>query len=225
MVKEINFLEVEQEVLEESTVVEGPGPDPDSQLASMLTKLQERTQETAQKELAMQEVKRVIEAILFAANDPITFNRLREVTDQMHELKPRHLHQLIEELKEEYDRNGNAFELAEIGGGYLLRTREAYGKYVDHLYRNKRMDKLSHAATEVLAIVAYKGPVTRPQVDAIRGVDSSGITYTLQERGLIEAVGKLEAPGRPTLYAVTTEFMKYFGIKDLKELPELSGQS
>jgi len=225
MANEINFFEVEREVKEEAeeeaTVVEGPQPESDTHLAKMLTRLQEKTQKQAEEELAKSQVKRVIEALLFAANDPISFSRLREVTDEMHPLKPRILNQLIEELREEYDRTGNAFELAEIGGGYILRTRDEYGKYVDHLYRNKRTEKLSHAATEVLAIIAYKGPITRPQVDAIRGVDSSGILYTLQERGLVEAVGKLEAPGRPSLYAVTTQFMKYFGIKDLKELPSL----
>ncbi len=230
MAKEINFFEAEMEVKEESrekpssknpSIMEGPQPEADTQLAAMLDRLQEKTSKQAEEDLAKEQVKRVIEAILFAANDPISFNRLRDVTDKMHPLKPRHLHMLIDEIREDYIRNGNSFELAEIGGGYILRTREEYGKYVDLLYRNKRTEKLSHAATEVLSVIAYKGPVTRPQVDAIRGVDSSGILYTLVERGLVESVGKLEAPGRPTLYAVTTQFMKYFGIKDLKDLPPL----
>jgi segregation and condensation protein B len=226
MTKEINFFEVEREVELESSdepkVLKGPHPEGDTQLAAILTRLQDKTKKTADIEHQKTQTKRVIEALLFAANDPITFNRLREVTEHLALLKPRHLHQLLEELREEYIKNGNAFELIEIGGGYILRTREEYGKYIDLLYRNKRTEKLSPAATETLAIIAYKGPITRPQIDSIRGVDSSGILYSLQDRELVENVGKLEAPGRPSLYAVTTQFMKHFGINDLTELPKLS---
>jgi segregation and condensation protein B len=224
MTKEINLLNTEVEESREPTdskIAKEPEPQGNTQLAAMLTRLQKKSEQKADEDSAKEKIKIVIEALLFAANDPISFNRLREITDLITPLKPRHLHQLIEELQKSYITEKRAFELAEIGGGYILRTREEYGRYIDHLYRSKRSEKLSPASTEVLAIIAYKGPITRPQIDAIRGVDSSGILYTLQERGLIESVGKLEAPGRPSLYAVTTEFMKYFGIKDLSELPSL----
>ena len=108
--------------------------------------------------------------------------------------------------------------MEEIAQGYVLRTHEDYGHYIKILHQQKRQDKLSPAATEVLAIVAYKQPVTRPQIDAIRGVDSSGTLMQLLERQLIEHQGKLDAPGRPSLYGTTKEFLKHFGFKDIESL-------
>lgn len=163
-------------------------------------------------------IKRVIEALLFTSPDPLLLTKIREVTDTISPLRPRQLRQIIEELKEEYLTQQRAFKLEEIGQGYVLRTYEEYAPYVDLLYRQKRWDKLSHASTEVLAIIAYRQPITRPQIDAIRGVDSSGSLMQLLERQLIEPMGKLEAPGRPTLYRTTREFLKHFGLKDLSEL-------
>lgn len=163
-------------------------------------------------------IKRVIEALLFTSPDPLLLTKIREVTDTISPLRPRQLRQIIEELKEEYLTQQRAFKLEEIGQGYVLRTYEDYAPYVDLLYKQKRWDKLSHASTEVLAIIAYRQPITRPQIDAIRGVDSSGSLMQLLERQLIEPMGKLEAPGRPTLYRTTREFLKHFGLKDLSEL-------
>lgn len=165
-----------------------------------------------------QHVKKVIEALLFASPDPLSLQKIRDITDTICPLRPRQLRQFIEELKQEYISHQRAFRLEEIAQGYLLRTHEEYAAYIDLLYRQRRGEKLSHAATEVLAIIAYRQPITRPQIDAIRGVDSSGTLMQLLERQLIEPVGKLEAPGRPTLYATTKEFLKHFGLKDLSEL-------
>lgn len=166
--------------------------------------------------------------MLFASPDPLPLVKIREITDTICPLRPRQLRLLMEELKQEYLGQQRAFRLEVIAQGYLLRTHEEYAPYIDLLYRNRRMEKLSHAGTEVLAIVAYRQPITRPQIDAIRGVDSSGSLMQLLERQLIEPVGKLEAPGRPTLYATTKEFLKHFGLKDLSELQsmkELKNQS
>ena len=116
-------------------------------------------------------IKRVIEALLFTSPDPLLLTKIREVTDTISPLRPRQLRQIIEELKEEYLTQQRAFKLEEIGQGYVLRTYEEYAPYVDLLYRQKRWDKLSHASTEVLAIIAYRQPITRPQIDAIRGAD------------------------------------------------------
>lgn len=165
-----------------------------------------------------QHLKRVIEALLFASAEPLPLAKIREVTDTILPLRPRQIRQFIEELRQDYLSQQRAFQIEEIAQGYVLRTFEEYAPYVDLLHRHKRGEKLSPASTEVLAIIAYRQPITRPQIDAIRGVDSSGSLMQLLERQLIEPLGKLEAPGRPTLYGITKEFLKHFGLKDLSEL-------
>lgn len=166
-------------------------------------------------------VKRIIEALLFASSEPITFNKLREVIDTISPLAPRELRAILQELQEEYRTQQRAFRLEEIASGFVLRSAEEYNPYIELLHRNKRHEKLSHASAEVLAIIAYRQPITRTQIEAIRGVDSTGSVATLLERQLIQPVGKLEAPGRPMLYGITKEFLKHFGLKDVKELPQL----
>jgi segregation and condensation protein B len=170
-----------------------------------------------------EQVKRIIEALLFSSNAPIAFNKIREVTDSLHPLRPRILRELLCELQHEYIAQQRAFRLEEIAQGFIVRTCEEYAPYIDLMHRNKRTEKLSHAAAEVLAIIAYKQPTTRPQIDAIRGVDSSGTLQNLLDRQLIEPVGRLEAPGRPTLYGITKEFLLHFGLKDIAELPKMHG--
>lgn len=168
-------------------------------------------------------LKRLIEALLFSSTEPLPFQKIREVTDIYKPVRPRTLRELIEELQQEYLSSQRGFRLEEIANGYLLRSSEEFHPYIDQLYRNKRTEKLTQASAEVLAIIAYRQPITRPQIEAIRGVDSSGIVQNLLERQLIEPVGKLEAPGRPTLYGITKDFLKYFGLKDLSELPKITG--
>jgi segregation and condensation protein B len=187
----------------------------------ILEKIQEDEELKRQEEQARFQAKRIIEALLFASQDPISFVKIREVTDTFYPLRPRILRQLIEELQHDYLTQQRAFRLEEIAQGFILRSCEEYSPYIDLLFRNKRTEKLSHASAEVLAIIAYKQPITRPQIEAIRGVDSSGIVQNLLERQLIESVGKLEAPGRPTLYGITKDFLKHFGLKDVHELPEI----
>lgn len=163
-------------------------------------------------------IKRVTEALLFSSAEPLPLQKIREVIQTFCALAPRHLRQILEELQQEYIAQQRSYKLEEIAQGYVLRTHEEYASYIEILHRHRRNDKLSQAATEVLAIIAYRQPITRPQIDAIRGVDSSGTLMQLLERQLVEAQGKLEAPGRPTLYGTTKEFLKHFGLKDLSNL-------
>lgn len=163
-------------------------------------------------------LKRVVEALLFSSPEPLPLAKIREVTDTILPVRPRQLRQIIEELKQDYISQQRAFQIEEIAQGYVLRTYEEYASYIDLLHRHRRGEKLSPASTEVLAIIAYRQPITRPQIDAIRGVDSSGTVIQLLERQLIESIGKLEAPGRPTLFGTTKEFLKHFGLKDISEL-------
>lgn len=165
--------------------------------------------------------KRIIEALLFCSSDPIPLRKLCEALKTYHPMDREEVRRLVAELGNEYDEQSRSFRLDEIAKGYILRTCEEFSSYIHSLLKNAKPERLSHAASEVLAIIAYKQPITRPQIDDIRGVDSSGIIYSLLERQLIEPVGKLEVPGRPTLFSVTKTFLKHFGLKDLKNLPKV----
>lgn len=160
------------------------------------------------------EQKRILEALLFASTEPLTLKKLKNVID----LPTKEIKELLTEMQQEYDQEDRAFGLEEIAEGYLLRTRRKYGPYLTELHHHKRADKLSKATLETLAIIAYRQPITKPAMEQLRGVDCSGPVAALQDRGLVEAVGKLEAPGRPTLYGTTSRFLQYFGLKSLKEL-------
>ena len=209
MSKEINLFE------NETLFSSQPSQYFQPMLPGMTAKLQEKH--------AKEHIKRVLEALFFASSEPISFDKLREITDEILQLKPRALREIILELKHEYVAQQRSFRLEEIAQGFVMRTCEEYKKYIEMLGRTKRGEKLSQAGAEVLAIIAYKQPVTRPQIDSIRGVDSSGIIQTLLERELVAPAGKLEAPGRPTLYETTKGFLQHFGLNDLSELPPIEG--
>jgi segregation and condensation protein B len=166
-------------------------------------------------------VKRIIEGILFVTDEPISLCKIQNILESTHPLKLEELRQIINELKNEYVQQNRAFRLEEIANGYLLRTCEDLNAFIELLFKNFKKEKLSHSAAEVLAIVAYRQPITRPQIEEIRGVDSSGSVYTLIERQLIEPVGKLEVPGRPTLFGVTNRFLQHFGLRDVSDLPKI----
>lgn len=171
-------------------------------------------------------IKRIVESLLFASNEALSFQRLRDIIEAKIPVKPKMLRDAIDDLQEDYAAQARAFRLEESPLGYLLKTKEEYAGYIEQLFRNKRTEKLSQAAIEVMAIIAYKQPITKPEVDAIRGVDCSGTLQNLLERELIEPRGKRDAPGRPTLYATTAHFLTHFGLRSLEELPELlSSQS
>lgn len=167
-------------------------------------------------------IKKVIEALLFASNEPLSFQRLREIIEIKIPLKPKLLRDALEDLRDDYIDQQRSFLLEENPLGFLLKTREEYSGYVEQLFRNKRGEKLSQAAIEVMAIIAYKQPITKPQIDAIRGVDCSGTMQNLLERELVQHVGKLDAPGKPTLYGTTSHFLTHFGLKSLEELPGIT---
>ncbi len=220
MSNEINLFEEEMET---STLKKISSPRPDTYMQASLPGILEKAEEAQKMDQyeknRCHQVKRMIEALLFSSNEPLSFNKIREIADELYPLKPRQLKDILYELQTEYLVHQRGFRLEEIGEGYLLRTCEEFSPYLDLLYRNKRTERLSQAAAEVLAIIAYRQPITRPQIESIRGVDSSGVIVSLLERSLIAAVGKMEAPGRPTLFGITQEFLAHFGLKDVKELP------
>ncbi|MCH9627280.1 MAG: Segregation and condensation protein B [Chlamydiales bacterium] len=164
------------------------------------------------------EIKRIVEALLFASSEPVALPKLKEIIQTQYPIRSAELRHVIDTLSQEYKNEGHTFEIAEIAGGYLLRTVEEMYPFIELLHQDRRSEKLSRPATEVLAIIAYRQPITRREMEEIRGVDCSGTVVSLIERGLIEAVGRKEAPGRPIQYVITKRFLQHFGLKDLEAL-------
>ncbi len=163
-------------------------------------------------------MKRELEAMLFATDSPLTMGRLKKIFP---DLEAAELKEAIEELQAEYDRNENAFSIIEFGGGYQIATKPEFSPIVEKMLKTRRFTRLSKAGLEVLAIIAYKQPLTRMEVDEIRGVNSSGAISTLTERNLITVVGRSQAVGNPLLYGTTREFLNHLGLRGLGQLPDL----
>jgi segregation and condensation protein B len=163
-------------------------------------------------------VKRELEALLFATDAPLGVGRLRGLfaDAELKEIKA-----AVAALQQEYEDAGFAFTIVEFGGGYQIATRPEYAPLVERLYKGRRYARLSRAGLEVLAIVAYRQPITRLEIDEIRGVQSSGAIATLTERNLLTVVGRSEAVGHPMLYGTTREFLSHLGLKGLTQLPAL----
>ena len=158
------------------------------------------------------ELKRVLECLLFVASDPLSEKRLAEISGS----DPHQVRLLLEELEQKYSNSG--FQLRQIAWGWQFTTQAVYAPFIEKLYRPK-IQQLSRAAMETLAIIAYKQPITRAEVSAIRGVDADGVISTLLDKRLIKDVGRRLGPGRPLLYGTTDEFLTFFGIKSLENLP------
>ncbi len=163
--------------------------------------------------------KRILEALLFASGKPLMMNEIRKILTSA---SVKEVEAWIQELKEEYAREGRSFELIEIAGGYEIVTRKEYANWLARLELQKRIRQASRSALETLAILAYKQPVTRAEVEEIRGVDISGVLTTLLERGFVKITGKKEVPGRPFLYGTTEKFLEHFGLKSVQDLPPIS---
>lgn len=160
------------------------------------------------------ETKSIIEALLFVANEPLSVKTIAEITER----SAYDVEVLLKEIKADCERQMKGFCLLEVAEGYSFITRSEYAPYIEKLVK-PRLNALTQAALETLAIIAYKQPVTKSEIDEIRGVNSDSALNTLLERTLIEETGRKEGPGRPILYGTTKDFLKYFGLKDLKELP------
>lgn len=163
-------------------------------------------------------IRQILEALLFASDEPIPLKRFAEILD-LQDTRP--IRRALEELRERYDEQGHAFALEEIAGGYQVLTRKDYAPWVTRLSRSAARAQLSQAALETLAIVAYKQPILRADIEAIRGVQVDAILRTLMERELIKVVGRHDSLGRPLLYGTTRKFLEVFGLKSLDELPRM----
>jgi segregation and condensation protein B len=163
----------------------------------------------------------VVEALLFASDVPLEPERIREVLDLENGAAAR---ELAAELMARYEAEPRGLSIVEVGGGYRMVTRPELAPWLVRLARARSRVRLSRPALESLAIIAYKQPVSKPELDAVRGVNSDAVIENLLERRLIRIAGRKEAPGRPFLYETTREFMVAFGLRDLSDLPKIEGE-
>jgi segregation and condensation protein B len=169
--------------------------------------------------LDIQAVKAAAEAALFASERPLT---IAQLTAALEGAERKVVHQVLDELRADYDAQDRGFRLAEIAEGWQLLTRPSHAGVIRRLHRIKSANRLTRPALETLAIIAYKQPLTKAEIEAIRGVGSDGVMQNLLERRLVRTVGRKDAVGRPLLYGSTREFLQAFGLKDLGELPKLT---
>ena len=163
----------------------------------------------------------IVEALLFASDAPLEADRIREVLDLPDAETAR---ALVRELTDRCEADGRILAIVEVGGGYRMVTRPEVAPWLVRLARARTRVRLSRPALETLAIIAYRQPVSRPEVDAVRGVNSEGVLDSLLERRLVRIAGRKEAPGRPFLYETTREFLVAFGLRDLGDLPKVDGE-
>ena len=162
------------------------------------------------------ELKAVLEGLIFVSESPLTLDRMKEVLG----IHKKDLQRLLSEMMEEYRRSERGFLLVEVAEGFQFRTRPEHADWIKKLKRVKTTG-LSQPALETLAIVAYRQPVVRMDIEKIRGVESGGVLHTLLEKKLIKIIGKKDIPGKPLVYGTSRRFMEVFGLKDLSELPTL----
>lgn len=163
-------------------------------------------------------IKGVIEAILFVHEKPVTLEQLRKV---LKTVKPAEIKNAISQLQGHADSYDSGINIVEIAGGYQLLTNKKYASYIRDFYKTRHKEKLSKPSLETMAIIAYKQPVTRADIEVIRGVNCDGVVAHLLNKELIKIVGRKDVPGKPYLYGTTKQFMEYFGLRSLDDLPKL----
>jgi len=163
----------------------------------------------------------VVEALLFASDTPVEADRIAEVLDLE---SPAAAREIVEALRARLEAEGRALQVMEVGGGFRLVTRPDVAPWLVKLARSRTRSRLSRPALETLAIIGYRQPVSRPEVDAVRGVNSEAVLDNLLERRMIRIAGRKESPGRPFLYETTREFLVAFGLRDLGDQPKVEGE-
>ncbi len=161
----------------------------------------------------------ILEALFFATDEPLTVKRIAEV---LPEKSPEQIGEAMEEWRKSLDEDDSrGLQVVEVAGGYLLGTKHELAEQVDKLLERRKKRTLSQAALETLAIIAYRQPVTRAEIEAIRGVNIDSMVHTLLQRRLIKISGRKDVPGQPFMYRVTKQFLNHFGLRDLGELPKI----
>ena len=168
--------------------------------------------------IAERELRGIVESLLFVSPEPLSVQRLVAI---MGDVTKSDVAQALRGLGEELEQEGRGVRLVEIAGGFRLVTKQEYATWIKRLDKTKSAAKLSRSALESLAIIAYKQPIVRSEIEEIRGVETSGVVRTLLERKLVRIVGRKEVPGRPIMYGTTKFFLEHFGLNDLTQLPPL----
>jgi segregation and condensation protein B len=163
------------------------------------------------------ELSSIIESLIFTAESALSTDRICEL---LNEFERDEIKSALKELAAYYQGRGGGFDLVEVAGGWQFRTRTAFHSYITRHIKT-RASKFSQSALETLAIIAYRQPVTRAEVEHLRGVDCGGVLKSLLEKHLVRILGKKDIPGRPLIYGTSKEFLEIFGLKDLKSLPTL----
>ncbi len=165
----------------------------------------------------------VIEALIFASPDPLPWEKIAAIIQESEEeleLDEPTISRIVDQINRRYEENDLSFRVEEAGGGYTFVTQPRFHPWLSIYQHENAYRKLSQPATETLAIVAYRQPITKPEVDSIRGVDSGYILRQLLEKMLVKVSGRADSPGKPLLYKTTTHFLKHFGINSVDELPK-----
>jgi segregation and condensation protein B len=165
----------------------------------------------------VEELSSTVEALIFAAGAPVSVARIRRVLPK---LTARQIAGIVEEVNQALDREGRPYEIAEVGGGYQFRTRPEFAREIRAMQPERKL-RLSRAALETLAVIAYRQPTTRAEIEDLRCVDCGAVLKSLLERSLVRIVGRRDAPGRPVLYGTSAKFLETFGLHSLSDLPEL----
>jgi len=164
------------------------------------------------------EIKQVLEALLFVSERPLSVKEIKEIVKEDY-ADAANIENLLKELQAEYETINKPYEIKYVADGWTFATKSSFSPWIKKLLKEKSVLKLSPSALETLAMIAYKQPITRAEIDELRGVESAGVIDTLLERKLIKITGRKEALGRPLLYGTTQDFLKHFGLAHLSELP------
>jgi segregation and condensation protein B len=163
-------------------------------------------------------IKYAIEAMLFASEKPLTLEQLRQALDN---LSPQEVRKVVEELRTELEQNNRGIRIAEIAGGFQMITASNFAPFLKKLFKDRHADRLSKQALETLAIIAYKQPLTRTEIELLRNVNVDGVMKSLLDKNLIRIAGRKKTPGRPIVYGTTRQFLEHFGLKSLEDLPKI----
>ena len=204
---------VDQETEERTSFIEGNGIPGDS-ARDIGVEMPNNRAET----IDARELKAILEAVLFVSSEPVPVARLMAILGTVSKAE---VVQALQILTHDLDQDGRGIQLVQVAGGYRLVTKQEYGPWLKRMEKAKSTQKLSRSALESLAIIAYKQPLVRSEIEEIRGVETSGVLRTLLERKLVRIVGRKEVPGRPIMYGTTKFFLEHFGLQDLSQLPPL----
>lgn len=197
--------------------IEDPTATPDNEGSSAPEESAPQQEEGTVARLDEQELARAVEALLFAADEPLTVRRLRDI---LRLEDARVARRIVEALREEYAAARRGIQIEEVAGGYRMFSNKGFAPHVEQLRKAERRARLSQAGLETLAIIAYKQPVHRADIEAIRGVQVDAVLHNLQDYGLIRVTGRAEVLGRPFLYGTTRRFLEVFGLNSLDDLPK-----